>query len=169
MISITDGQIFLETDLFYSGVRPAVNPGISVSRVGGSAQIKAMKQVAGSLRIELAQYREMAAFAQFGSDLDTATQRQLARGSRLVEVLKQGQYDPLPAERQILIIYAATNGYVDHLPETAVRKYEAELYRFIENRHPEIFEDIRTKRQFDDELRAKTNTALEEFKQMFTA
>ena len=169
VISITDGQIFLETDLFYSGVRPAVNVGISVSRVGGSAQIKAMKQVAGSLRIELAQYREMAAFAQFGSDLDATTQRQLARGSRLVEVLKQGQYEPLPVERQVLIIYAATNGYVDHLPETAVRRYEPELYRFIENRHPDLFEAIRDKKQIDDQLKGKVNQVLDEFKQAFTA
>ena len=154
VISITDGQIFLESDLFFSGVRPAVNVGISVSRVGGNAQIKAMRQVAGSLRIELAQYREMAAFAQFGSDLDAATQKQLARGSRLVEILKQGQYEPLPVEQQALIIYAATNGYVDHLPESAVRRYETELYRFIENRHPEIFEAIGAKKQFDDELKA---------------
>jgi F-type H+-transporting ATPase subunit alpha len=169
VISITDGQIFLETDLFYSGVRPAVNVGISVSRVGGSAQVKAMKQVAGSLRMELAQYREMAAFAQFGSDLDATTQRQLARGSRLVEVLKQGQYEPLPVERQILIIYAATNGYVDHLPETVVRRYEAELYRFVENRHPDLFDAIRTKKQFDDELKPKVNKVLDEFKGIFTA
>jgi len=168
VISITDGQIFLETDLFYSGVRPAVNVGISVSRVGGSAQIKAMKQVAGSLRIELAQYREMAAFAQFGSDLDATTQRQLARGSRLVEVLKQGQYEPLPVERQVLIIYAATNGYVDHLPETAVRRYEAELYRFVENRHADLFEAIRNKKQLDDDLKAKVTTVLDEFKHAFT-
>ncbi len=169
VISITDGQIFLETDLFYSGVRPAVNVGISVSRVGGSAQIKAMKQVAGSLRIELAQYREMAAFAQFGSDLDAATQRQLARGSRLVEVLKQGQYEPLPVEKQVLIIYAATNGFVDHLPESAVRRYEADLYRFVENRHPDLFDDIRAKKQIDDSLKAKADTVLSEFKQAFTA
>jgi F-type H+-transporting ATPase subunit alpha len=169
VISITDGQIFLETDLFYSGVRPAVNVGISVSRVGGSAQIKAMKQVAGSLRIELAQYREMAAFAQFGSDLDATTQRQLARGSRLVEVLKQGQYEPLPVERQVLVIYAATNGYVDHLPETAVRRYETELYRFIENRHPDLFDAIREKKQIDDEVKGKVNRVLDEFKQAFTA
>jgi F-type H+-transporting ATPase subunit alpha len=169
VISITDGQIFLETDLFYSGVRPAVNVGISVSRVGGSAQVKAMRQVAGSLRIELAQYREMAAFAQFGSDLDAATQKQLARGSRLVEVLKQGQYEPLPVERQILIIYAATNGYVDQLPETAVRRYESELYRFVENRHPQLFEEIRSKRQLDDDLKAKTNKVLDEFKGIFAA
>src|SRR5512136_1479729 len=169
VISITDGQIFLETDLFYSGVRPAVNVGISVSRVGGNAQIKAMRQVAVSLRIELAQFREMAAFAQFGSDLDAATQRQLARGSRLVEVLKQGQYEPLPVEKQVLIIYAATNGYVDQLPESAVRKYEAELYRFLDSRHPELLEQLRTKRQFDDDLKKLTNKALDEFKEVFAA
>jgi F-type H+/Na+-transporting ATPase subunit alpha len=167
VISITDGQIFLESDLFFSGVRPAVNVGISVSRVGGNAQIKGMRQVAGSLRLELAQYREMAAFAQFGSDLDAATQRQLARGARLVEVLKQGQYEPLPVEKQALIIYAATNGYVDQLPEDKVRRYEAELYRFIENRHPDIFEDIRTKKQFDEALKAKVNKVLDEFKGVF--
>jgi F-type H+/Na+-transporting ATPase subunit alpha len=169
VISITDGQIFLETDLFFSGVRPAVNPGISVSRVGGSAQIKAMKQVAGSLRIELAQYREMAAFAQFGSDLDAATQKQLARGIRLIEVLKQGQYEPLPVEKQVLIIYAATNAFVDHLPESAVRKYEAELYRFVENRHPELLEEIRTKKQIDDTVKPKVDKVLNEFKEAFTA
>jgi len=169
VISITDGQIFLETDLFYSGVRPAVNVGISVSRVGGSAQIKAMKQVAGSLRIELAQYREMAAFAQFGSDLDAATQKQLARGSRLVEVLKQGQYEPLPVEKQVLIIYAATNGFVDHLPESAVRKYEAELFRFVDNRHPDLLEDIRAKKQLDDTVKPKVDKVLNEFKDTFTA
>jgi F-type H+-transporting ATPase subunit alpha len=169
VISITDGQIFLETDLFYSGVRPAVNVGISVSRVGGSAQIKAMKQVAGSLRIELAQYREMAAFAQFGSDLDAATQKQLARGSRLVEILKQGQYEPLPVEKQVLIIYAATNGFVDHLPENAVRKYEAELYRFVENRHPDLLEDIGAKKQIDDTVKPKVDKVLNEFKETFTA
>jgi F-type H+-transporting ATPase subunit alpha len=146
-----------------------VNVGISVSRVGGSAQIKAMKQVAGSLRIELAQYREMAAFAQFGSDLDATTQRQLARGSRLVEVLKQGQYDPQPVERQVLIIYAATNGYIDHLPESAVTRYEAELYRFVDNRHPDLFADIRTKKQFDDELKTKVSKVLNEFKDVFAA
>jgi F-type H+-transporting ATPase subunit alpha len=168
VISITDGQIFLETDLFYSGVRPAVNVGISVSRVGGSAQVKGMRQVAGSLRLDLAQYREMAAFAQFGSDLDAVTQRQLARGSRLVEILKQGQYEPVPVERQILVIYAATNGYVDHLPETAVRKYEADLYRFLDSRHPELLEQLRTKRQFDDDLKKLTNKVLDEFKEVFT-
>jgi F-type H+-transporting ATPase subunit alpha len=169
VISITDGQIFLETDLFYSGVRPAVNPGISVSRVGGNAQIKAMKQVAGSLRIELAQYREKAAFAQFGSDLDAATQRQLARGVRLIEVLKQAQYEPLPVEKQILIIYAATSGQIDDVPENQVRRYEGELYRFVENRHPDLFEAIRVKRQLDDEVKAKADKVLAEFKASFHA
>ena len=164
VISITDGQIFLESDLFYSGVRPAINVGISVSRVGGNAQIKAMKQVAGTLRLELAQYREMAAFAQFGSDLDQATQRQLNRGARLVELLKQGQYEPLPVEKQILIIYAGTNGFVDDLPLTALKKYEQELYSFVESRHPDILADILKKRELDGDLRAKMHTALEEFK-----
>jgi F-type H+/Na+-transporting ATPase subunit alpha len=167
VISITDGQIFLESDLFYSGVRPAINVGISVSRVGGNAQIKAMKQVAGTLRLELAQYREMAAFAQFGSDLDQATQRQLNRGARLVELLKQGQYQPLPVEKQILIIYAGTNGFVDDLPVTVLKKYEQELYSFIESRHSDIFEDILKKRELDGDLRAKLTKALEEFKGIF--
>jgi F-type H+-transporting ATPase subunit alpha len=169
VISITDGQIFLESDLFYSGVRPAINVGISVSRVGGNAQIKAMKQVAGTLRLELAQYREMAAFAQFGSDLDQATQRQLNRGSRLVELLKQGQYEPLPVERQVLIIYAGTNGFVDELPLNALKKYEQELYSFIESKHPDIFADILKKRELDGELRGKMGKALEEFKGVFKA
>ena len=169
VISITDGQIFLESDLFYSGVRPAINVGISVSRVGGNAQIKAMKQVAGTLRLELAQYREMAAFAQFGSDLDQATQRQLSRGSRLVELLKQGQYQPLPVEKQILIIYAGTNGFVDDLPLTALKKYEQDLYSFIESKHPDIFADILKKRELDGDLRAKITKALEEFKGIFKA
>ena len=169
VISITDGQIFLESDLFYSGVRPAINVGISVSRVGGNAQIKAMKQVAGTLRLELAQYREMAAFAQFGSDLDQATQRQLNRGARLVELLKQGQYEPLSVERQILIIYAGTNGFVDELLLTALKKYEQELYSFVESKHPEIFADILKKRELDNDLRAKLNKALEEFKGTFKA
>ena len=167
VISITDGQIFLESDLFYSGVRPAINVGISVSRVGGNAQIKAMKQVAGTLRLELAQYREMAAFAQFGSDLDQATQRQLNRGARLVEMLKQGQYEPLPVEKQILIIYAGTNGFVDELPLTALKKYEQELYSFMESKHPDIFADILKKRELDGDLRAKMNKALEEYKGVF--
>ena len=164
VISITDGQIFLESDLFYSGVRPAINVGISVSRVGGNAQIKAMKQVAGTLRLELAQYREMAAFAQFGSDLDQATQRQLNRGSRLVELLKQDQYEPLPVEKQVLIIYAGTNGFIDELPLTTLKKYEQELYSFMESKHPDVFADILKKRELDGDLRAKINKALEEFK-----
>jgi F-type H+/Na+-transporting ATPase subunit alpha len=167
VISITDGQIFLESDLFYSGVRPAINVGISVSRVGGNAQIKAMKQVAGTLRLELAQYREMAAFAQFGSDLDQATQRQLNRGSRLVELLKQDQYEPLPVEKQVLIIYAGTNGFIDELPLTALKKYEQELYSFVESKHPDIFADTIKKRELDGDLRGKMNTALEEFKAVF--
>jgi len=169
VISITDGQIFLESDLFYSGVRPAINVGISVSRVGGNAQMKAMKQVAGTLRLELAQYREMAAFAQFGSDLDQATQRQLNRGSRLVELLKQGQYEPLAVEKQILIIFAGTNGFVDELPLTALKKYEEELYSFIGSKHPTIFADILKKRELDGDLRAKMTKALEDFKGNFKA
>ncbi|MEK7377974.1 MAG: F0F1 ATP synthase subunit alpha, partial [Candidatus Binatota bacterium] len=167
VISITDGQIFLESDLFYSGVRPAINVGISVSRVGGNAQIKAMKQVAGTLRLDLAQYREMAAFAQFGSDLDQATQRQLNRGSRLVELLKQGQYEPLPVEKQILIIYAGTNGFVDHMPVSALKKYEQELYSFVESRHPDLLTEIVKKRELNEELRAKMKKVLEEFNASF--
>jgi F-type H+-transporting ATPase subunit alpha len=169
VISITDGQIFLESDLFYSGVRPAINVGISVSRVGGNAQIKAMKQVAGTLRLELAQYREMAAFAQFGSDLDQATQRQLNRGSRLVELLKQGQYEPLPVEKQVMIIFAGTNGFIDELPLNALKKYEQELFSFIESKHPDIFADILKKRELDNDLRAKINKALQDFKGTFKA
>ncbi len=169
VISITDGQIFLESDLFYSGVRPAINVGISVSRVGGNAQIKAMKQVAGTLRLELAQYREMAAFAQFGSDLDQATQRQLNRGSRLVELLKQGQYEPLSVEKQILIIFAGTNGFIDELPVSALKKYEQELFSFVESKHPEVFADILKKRELDGDLRGKITKALEEFKATFKA
>jgi F-type H+-transporting ATPase subunit alpha len=167
VISITDGQIFLESDLFYSGVRPAINVGISVSRVGGNAQIKAMKQVAGTLRLELAQYREMAAFAQFGSDLDQATQRQLNRGSRLVELLKQGQYEPLPVEKQVLIIFAGTNGFIDDLPLTAMKKYEQELFSFVESKYPDFFADVLKKREIDADLRAKTIKVLEEFKLAF--
>ncbi len=169
VISITDGQIFLESDLFYSGVRPAINVGISVSRVGGNAQMKAMKQVAGTLRLELAQYRGMGAFAQFGSDLDQATQRQLNRGARLVELLKQGQYEPLAVERQILILFAGTNGFVDELPLAVLKRYEQELYSFIESKHPDIFADILKKRELDGDLRAKITGALGEFKGAFKA
>jgi len=168
VISITDGQIFLESDLFFSGVRPAVNVGISVSRVGGNAQIKAMKQVAGSLRLDLAQYREMAAFAQFGSDLDASTQKMLSRGSRLVEVLKQGQYVPLSIERQVTILYAATTGYIDTLPESELGRYEEELLRFMDNRHPQVFKLILDKKQLSDDVKAALNGALDEFKKEFT-
>ncbi len=167
VISITDGQIFLESDLFYSGVRPAINVGISVSRVGGNAQIKAMKQVAGTLRLELAQYREMAAFAQFGSDLDAATQKQLNRGARLVELLKQGQYQPLSVEQQVVIIFAGTNGHVDELPVAALKRYEQELFSFISSKHPDVFADILKKRELDGDLRAKLNSVLGEFKAVF--
>src|ERR671928_528401 len=139
VISITDGQIFLESDLFHQGVRPAINVGNSVSRVGGSAQIKAMRQVAGTLRLDLAQYRELAAFAQFGSDLDKSTQAQLTRGARLVEILKQPQYQPLPVERQVAIIFAGTNGFLDNIPVADVRAFETELYAYIETRHPDLF------------------------------
>jgi F-type H+-transporting ATPase subunit alpha len=169
VISITDGQIFLETDLFYSGVRPAINVGLSVSRVGGSAQVKAMKQVAGTLRLALAQYREMAAFAQFGSDLDAATQKQLARGARLVEILKQPQYQPLPVEKQALIIFAANNGYIDEYPISAIRQYETELYGFMENRHPEVLATLREKKAIDSALDEQIRAALSEFKDQFKA
>jgi F-type H+-transporting ATPase subunit alpha len=169
VISITDGQIFLEADLFYSGVRPAINVGLSVSRVGGSAQVKAMKQVAGTLRLALAQYREMAAFAQFGSDLDAATQRQLARGARLVEILKQPQYQPLPVEKQVIIIFAANNGYIDDYPVNAARRYEAEMMTFIENSHPAILAEVREKKAIDNDLQAKIKGALDAFKGQFAA
>ncbi len=169
VISITDGQIFLESDLFYSGVRPAINVGISVSRVGGSAQIKAMKQVAGTLRLDLAQYRELAAFAQFGSDLDKATLAQLNRGQRMVELLKQDQYSPLPVEQQILVIFAGTNGYVDEVPVASVRKFEAELLRFATSKYQPLLDDIRTKKQLDDDLKARIKSVIEEFKKSFTA
>jgi F-type H+-transporting ATPase subunit alpha len=169
VISITDGQIFLETDLFYSGVRPAINVGLSVSRVGGSAQIKAMKSVAGTLKLELAQYRELAAFAQFGSDLDPATQKQLNRGQRLVEILKQGQYKPMTVEKQVIIIFAATNGYVDSYPVSALKKYEEELMAFIESRHADILTDLRDKKALDDTVKPKVKKALEDFKGLFVA
>jgi F-type H+-transporting ATPase subunit alpha len=169
VISITDGQIFLEADLFYSGVRPAVNVGISVSRVGGNAQIKAMKKVAGPLRLELAQYREMAAFAQFGSDLDAATKRQLDRGVRLVEVMKQGQYVPQAVEKQVAIIYAATTGFLDTLPVTSVQKYERELYNFLEAKHPQVLPAIREQREISDDVKSKLEAALKDFGQVFAA
>jgi F-type H+-transporting ATPase subunit alpha len=163
VISITDGQIYLETDLFYSGIRPAINAGISVSRVGGAAQIKAMKQIAGRLRLEMAQFRELAAFAQFGSDLDKATQQQLARGQRLVEILKQGQYQPLPVEKQIMIIFAGTQGFLDDLPVSAVRDFEAKLYDFMDSKHPEIGKKIAQVKALTDEIREPLTKALREF------
>jgi F-type H+-transporting ATPase subunit alpha len=169
VISITDGQIFLETDLFNSGVRPAVNVGISVSRVGGSAQIKAMRQVAGSLKLDLAQYRELAAFAQFGSDLDKATQNQLNRGKRLVEILKQEQYQPLPFSKQILIIYAGTNGYLDDLEIEQIRSFETELYKFVDSMNPQLLDTIMQKKNLDDQLKADVKKTLDEFKQRFAS
>jgi F-type H+-transporting ATPase subunit alpha len=169
VISITDGQIYLESDLFFSGVRPAINVGLSVSRVGGAAQMKAMKQVAGTLRLNLAQYREMAAFAQFGSDLDKATQMQLARGERLVEILKQPQYKPIPNEKQVLVIFAANNGYVDDYPVSALQRYEAELYSFFDNRKQDILKDLREKKAIDDDIRGRITAALDEFKKEFAA
>jgi F-type H+-transporting ATPase subunit alpha len=169
VISITDGQIFLESDLFNSNIRPAVNVGISVSRVGGSAQIKAMRQVSGSLRLELAQYRALAAFAQFGSDLDKASQQQLTRGSRLVEVLKQPQYQPLPIEKQVLIVYAGTSGVLDDLPLNQVRDFEAGLYTFVENAHPQVLTEIREKKELSDDLKKAMSAALKEYKDRFVA
>ncbi len=169
VISITDGQIYLESDLFFSGVRPAINVGLSVSRVGGSAQTKSMKQVAGTLRLDLAQYREMAAFAQFGSDLDKATQMQLARGERLVEVLKQPQYRPIPNEKQVVIIFAANNGFMDELPVAVLKRYETELYSFLDNRQTELLSELRDKKAIDDDLKKRLLSALEQFKKEFTA
>jgi F-type H+-transporting ATPase subunit alpha len=169
VISITDGQIFLESDLFHQGVRPAINVGNSVSRVGGSAQVKAMRQVAGTLRLDLAQYRELAAFAQFGSDLDKSTQAQLTRGARLVELLKQPQYEPLVVEKQIAIIFAGTNGYMDTIPLSEIRAYEVELYRFLESRHPQVLKGIAEKKQLDDQLKAALTTAVKDFSTDFAA
>ena len=169
VISITDGQIFLETDLFHSGVRPAVNVGLSVSRVGGSAQIKAMKQVAGTLRLEMAQYREKAAFAQFGSDLDPATQRQIARGKRLTEILKQAQYAPMSAEAQVMIIYAGTHGYLDKVPENRIREYEDQLFSFLDRKYPEVLKEIASSGKLDDAMKTKMNGALKDFEAVFTA
>ena len=169
VISITDGQIFLEADLFNSNQRPAINVGISVSRVGGSAQIKAMRSIAGTLRLDLAQYRELAAFSQFGSDLDKTSQAQLNRGARLVEVLKQGQLQPLPVEKQVLIIYAGTNAFLDDLPVGQIRSFEEGLYKFVENAHPGLLPKIREKKVLDDELKGLVNAALKEFKQRFVS
>ena len=167
VISITDGQIFLEGDLFNAGIRPAVNVGNSVSRVGGSAQIKAMRQVAGTMRLDLAQYREMAAFAQFGSDLDKATQAQLSKGERLVEILKQDQYEPLPVEKQVAIVYAANAGYLDEIPVSECRRYERDLHAYLDDRHPGVLQSIREQKVLDDDLEAKLKIALDEFKGQF--
>jgi F-type H+-transporting ATPase subunit alpha len=170
VISITDGQIFLESDLFHQGIRPAINVGNSVSRVGGSAQIRAMRQVAGSLRLDLAQYRELAAFAQFGSsDLDKATQQQLNRGARLVEILKQPQYQPLAVEKQVVIVYVATKGFLDSVAIEDVRRYEEDLYRFLETRHPRVLTTIAEKKIIDDDLKGALEAALKEFGQQFGA
>jgi len=169
VISITDGQIFLESDLFFSGIRPAINVGISVSRVGGNAQTKAMKKVAGTLRLDLAQFREMAAFSQFASDLDAATRAQLSRGERLVEVLKQDQYVPMPVERQVAIIYAGTNNQLDKVPVTAVRTYEEELLRFIDEKHPQIWATFAADKALSDKLKGQLDAALKEFGAKFVS
>ena len=169
VISITDGQIYLESDLFNANVRPAVNVGLSVSRVGGNAQIRAMRQVAGTLRLELAQYRNLAAFAQFGSDLDRASLAQLNRGARLVEILKQAQYLPLPVEKQIMIIFSGTDGYLDDIPVEQCRKFEEELYRFVENAHPGVLGQSREQKKLDDALRGQMHAVLKEFKERFAS
>lgn len=169
VISITDGQVYLEPNLFFSGIRPAINVGLSVSRVGGAAQVKAMKQVAGTLRLDLAQYRELAAFAAFGSDLDAATQAQLTRGERLVEILKQPQYQPLPMEKQVTIIYAGANGYLDALPVETLADYESELYSYIESNDPSIFSDLKEQEEFTDPIKDKLNKALTSFGETFKA
>jgi F-type H+-transporting ATPase subunit alpha len=168
VISITDGQIYLEPDLFNKGIRPAINVGLSVSRVGGAAQIKAMKQVAGTLRLDLAQFRELEAFVQFASELDKATQQTINRGLRLVELLKQEPYNPIPVEKQIVAIYAGTNGYLDDLPVEAVRKFERELYAYLDRQKPDILKDIREKKALDDDLKKRIDEALKEFKSKFT-
>jgi F-type H+/Na+-transporting ATPase subunit alpha len=169
VISITDGQIYLETDLFNANIRPAINVGISVSRVGGSAQVKAMRSVAGSLRLDLAQYRSLAAFAQFGSDLDKASQAQLNRGQRLVELLKQNQFSPMPVEQQVISIYAGVNGHIDDVPVPQVHRFEAELLSFIENAHGGILQTIRDKKELTNELKQQLDAAIKEFKQRFSA
>jgi F-type H+-transporting ATPase subunit alpha len=174
VISITDGQIFLETDLFFAGVRPAINVGLSVSRVGSAAQIKAMKQVAGSMKLELAQYRELAAFAQFGSDLDKATQETLARGARLVELLKQGQYEPMPVEKQVMQIYAATNkddpnkrGWIRNVPVSDVPRWMREFLEFMDGKHSQVAKDIAMKRELTGDIKTALNKGITEFNEVF--
>jgi F-type H+-transporting ATPase subunit alpha len=169
VISITDGQIFLLADLFNSDVRPAIDVGLSVSRVGGSAQIKAMRQVAGSLRLDLAQYRELAAFALFGSELDKASQQQLGRGKRLVEILKQPQYRPIPVEKQVVIIFAGTTGLLDDLAVEQIRRFETELNKFLDSSQSALLQEIRTKKTLDDQVKAKLNAVLKEFKDRFVS
>jgi F-type H+-transporting ATPase subunit alpha len=169
VISITDGQIYLETDLFYAGVRPAINVGISVSRVGGKAQVKAMRKVAGRLRLDLAQYRELAAFTQFGTELDEATRAQLVRGERTIEILKQGQYAPMPVEKQVMIIYVATHGYLDDLPLESIKTFEEEFYPFMEKEYPDVGHSIATTKDLDEKTEKKLNEAIAKFKETFKA
>jgi F-type H+-transporting ATPase subunit alpha len=169
VISITDGQIFLEADLFHSGIRPAINVGNSVSRVGGSAQTKGMKQVAGTLRLDLAQYRDLAAFAQFGSDLDKATQQQLNRGAKLTELLKQPQYSPMPVEEQVVSIWAGTKGFIDDIAIGEVKRFEAGLLGFIQNTRGSLLEKLRERKKIDDEIESELRAAVSEFKERFTA
>jgi F-type H+-transporting ATPase subunit alpha len=169
VISITDGQIYLEPNLFNAGVRPAINVGISVSRVGGNAQIKAMKKVAGRLRLDLAQYRELEAFAKFGSDLDKATQAQLRRGSRLVELLKQGQYRPMPVEKQVVSLYAGTNGYLDEVPLEHVQRYEQELHELLDLKHADLLAEIVEKKDLTEGVTARLNGILKDFSAAFKA
>ena len=169
VISITDGQIYLEADLFNSGIRPAINVGLSVSRVGGNAQIKAMRQVSGTLRLDLAQYRELAAFAQFGSELDKATQAQLARGQRLVQILKQDQFVPLPVEKQVLVIFAGTNGYLDDVEVAEVERFERDLLAFCDTHCADLLFKIATKKALDDDIRNELKKSLTEFKERFAA
>lgn len=164
VISITDGQIFLAADLFYSGIRPAINVGLSVSRVGGSAQIKTMKQVAGTLRLDLAQYREMAAFSQFGSELDKATQAQLARGVRMVELLKQEQYRPMPVADQVISIFAGVNGFIDNIPVNKIREFEKGLIAYIKEKHATIRDEVKSKKKIDDEFGGQLKQIITEFK-----
>ena len=168
VISITDGQIFLETDLFNSAIRPAINVGLSLSRVGGAAQIKATKQVSGTLRLDLAQYRELQAVAQFASDLDETSRKQLDRGQRMVEVLKQPPYSPLPIERQVVIIFAGARGFMDDISVANITKFEADLYPFLEAKYPQIFEDIRSKKMLDKDIEETLSKALEDFKAGFS-